>query len=231
MPSRSFARSIVVVYTEWAPYTYTQGGHPAGFEVDICRAVFASMGVTAQFQGYPWNRCLALLKSGGADALVSLLKTAEREEFAHYPAENVSVSRTVFAVRAGSAIAYSGDLRDLAAHPIGVISGFSYGEAFDKADSLTKDVATNTQEMLTKLVMGRTDLAAENQAVLASTAYWMGLRGKISFLEPPIHEQMLYVGFTKAKDTARLCEEFSGALARFKQTAAYEAILGAYGVE
>lgn len=225
------AKSVVVVYTEWDPYTYTQDGKPEGFEIDICRAVFASMSVTAEFQGYPWIRCLALLKSGGADALVSLLKTSEREEFTRYPAEHVSVSRTVFAVQSASHIAYSGDLNGLAAYRIGVFSGFSYGEAFDKADYLTKDVATNTREMLTKLVMGRTDLAAENQAVLASTAARMGLRGRIRFLEPPIHEQKLYVGFTRAKDTNRLCEEFSGALARFKSTPEYKAILARYGVE
>ena len=226
-PARA-AGPLTVVYTEWFPYTYTENGTARGFEIEILREVLADMGRTAEFVEFPWKRCLNSLAEGQADALVSMLKTPEREAFTIFPEENISVSRTVFftaALPAGRAAAYDGDLASLRGLRVGVIMGFSYGEAFDHAEFLDKEPAVDVDILINRVVNGRNDLAAENEAVAKASATRLGVRDRLLFLEPPIHTQNLYVGFSRAKGHARLAEEFSRALATFKASPRYRDIL------
>jgi polar amino acid transport system substrate-binding protein len=220
-----------VVFTEWIPYTFEDAGQASGFEIEICRAVMMQMGLDVHFTSYPWKRCLSSLRSGQADALVSLLKTPERDEFTLYPDEHISISRTVFFTSAASQIAFNGSYEQLKGRTIGVIAGFSYGEAFDKADFLHTEEVRDVNMLIRKVLTGRNDLAAENQAVVSGTALRMGVKDQLRFLEPPIHTQRLYVGFAKTNNLEGLCREFSLALAQFKKTQAYHAILARYGVD
>jgi polar amino acid transport system substrate-binding protein len=218
------------VFTEWVPYTYEDQGRAAGFEIEILRAVLGEMGLEAEFQRYPWKRCLSALRGGEADALVSLLKTPDREEYVLYPDEHISVSRTAFFTRANREITFSGSYGELQGHTIGVIAGFSYGEAFDQADYLRKEEVPDAKMLIRKVLSGRNDLAAENQAVISATALAMGVKDELRFLEPPVHTQKLYVGFSRYKQLDELCRQFSQTLARFKKTEAYRSILARHGV-
>ena len=224
-------RKIIVAYTDWYPYTYQEKGKPSGFEIEIFTAVMKNMGIQVEFANYPWKRCLNNLKEGNADALVSLLKTDERERYAYFPDTPISISKTVFITKADRNIKFRGSLEELKEFNIGVIMGFSYNEAFDKAVYLKKDNSLDTRILLTKLLNNRHDLAAENQTVATAYAIRMGIRDKIKFLEPPIHTEKLYVGFSKAKKTKALCGDFSNSLKEFKKTRAYTQILEKYGVE
>jgi polar amino acid transport system substrate-binding protein len=224
-------KKISVVYTDWYPYTYQDKGKPAGFEIEIVTAVMKSMGIQVEFTNYPWKRCLNCLKEGTADALVSLLKTDEREQYTFFPNTPISISKTVFITKSDRNIKFRGSLEELKNFNIGVIMGFSYNEAFDKAVYLKKDNSLDTRILLTKLLNNRHDLAAENQTVATAYAIRMGIRDKIKFLEPPIHTERLYVGFSKAKKTKALCGDFSNSLKEFKKTKTYTQILEKYGVE
>jgi polar amino acid transport system substrate-binding protein len=221
---------MVIVYTDWFPYTYEENGRAQGFEIDTLKAVLGEMNLRGEFVSYPWKRCLASLKNGEADALVSLLKTPEREDYTYYPDEYISISKTVFVTTAKKDVPFDGSLESLKNYTIGVISGFSYGEAFDNAKYLKKDESVDTKTLLTKLLNGRTDIAAENQAVLLASALKMGVKDRIQFLRPPIHTNKLYVGFSKAKGYRNLSDAFSRTLGVFKKTDAYPSILAQYGI-
>ncbi|WDP91690.1 MAG: transporter substrate-binding domain-containing protein [Desulfobacter sp.] len=222
---------IRVVYTQWFPYTYQKNQLPSGFEMDIFNSVLKKMNLKAEFKMYPWKRCLAQLKKGGADVLISMLKTPQRERFTYYPDENISISRTMLFKKYGKPILFNGSYKRLEGYRIGVIMGFSYGKTFDQADYLQKDGAVDTKMLITKLLKGRNDLAAENQAVVIATANQMGMRDRIEFLTPPIHTQKLYVGFSKAhRRLEGLCRNFSILLREFKKSEAHRAILEKYGI-
>ena len=225
------ADKIIVVYTDWFPYTYQENGAASGFEIETFKAVMKNMNMEAEFENYPWQRCLFNLKEGKADALISLLKTPEREEFTYFPENHISLSRTVLFTTADKNIKFTGSYEELKGLLIGVILGFTYGDAFDKATFLQKDESRDTEMLLTKLVKGRNDLGAENQAVVSASARKMGVADKIRFLEPPIHTQKLYVGFSKAKNLKKLSEDFSRQLGEFRNSDAYKAILEKYGVK
>jgi len=221
---------LKVVFMNWFPYTYMENGEAKGFEVEIFKAVLGQMGLAATYACYPWKRCLATLETGHADALVSLMRTAKRERYTIYPDEYISISNSVFVKRADSPIVFNGNLKALRKFSVGTIMGFSYGDAFDQAGCLKKDPALNCPSLIRKLLAGRNDVAAENQAVISGYARKMGVTDRICILRPPINTDKLYVGFPKVVGRQELAERFSTVLNRFKKSAAYLAILETYGV-
>lgn len=221
---------ITAVYTEWFPYTYIKDGNPKGFEIDIFKAVMEKIGYKVNFIAYPWKRCLLSLNSGEADALVSMLKTPEREDSFYFPGENISVSKTVFFASSDSDFVYGGTLESLKGKTVGVVDGFSYGDDFDKADYFSREMAVNTEILIMKLIHKRSDLAAENMTVVKATARNMGFDGKIKFFEPPIHSRKLYAVFSKKNARQDLCLEFSKALSEFKKSDSYLKILEEYHI-
>lgn len=222
---------IRVVYTDWFPYTYQKDGQASGFEVEILKAVLTIMDIDAEFAAYPWNRCLNELENARADALVSMLRTADREKYTEFPETHISLSKTVFFTTSDKEIVFNGSYEKLSGYRIGIIMGFSYGDAFDSADYLEKDSVYNAEMLIRKLLAGRNDLAAENQAVVIASARKMGVIEKIKFLTPPIHTRRLFVGFSKAKGLKQLSRDFSLTLSEFKNTDMYRTIIEKYGLE
>ncbi len=224
-------KTLRVVYTDWYPYTFSHNGKPSGFELEIFQAVIQRMNYSASYVNFPWKRCLENMKSGEADVIISALKTSDREEYILFPATYISVSRTVFFVRNGHNIRYDGKLEQLKNYTIGVIMGFTYGDEFDKANYLHKDEAVDAYTLIMKLIYGRNDIIAENQAVITTRAKDMGFSDRIVPLSPPIHTQRLYVGFSKSNNLQSLCDAFSTKLSAFKNTQEYRAILAKYGLK
>lgn len=221
---------ILVVYTEWFPYTYQENGKATGFEIEMFEAVMKNMNKETEFKRYPWKRCLNRLKDGKADVLVSLLKIREREKFTYYPDNHISISRTVLFTSAGRNIDFNGSYEKLKGYSIGVIAGFSYGDAFDNARYLTKDPVRYAKSLIRKVQYGRNDLGAENQAVISAYARKMKVLDNIRFLMPPIHTLKLYVGFSRAKGLKRLSADFSTSLGKFKNSETYKKILRKYEI-
>lgn len=230
LPAGGQDRIFRVAYTEWFPYTYSEKGQAAGFEIDIFRAVAAEMGIQAEFRNLPWKRCLLSLQDGRSDMLISMLKTADREHYAIYPETHISISKTMLFVTQDNLIPFDGSVEALKGYSIGVIKGFSYGEAFDRAGYLNRDEAIDAEMLIRKLIGRRNDVAVENQAVIAAASRKMGVRGRIRFLYPPIHMNKLYVGFSKASGLTELSTAFSDTLKVFKTSDAYVKILEKYGI-
>ena len=221
---------LTVVYTQWYPYTYQEKGTAKGFEIDIFRAVMDRMGVEAEFMQFPFKRCLKMLEDGNAHALISLLKSPERAKYTIFPEEHMSISRTLFFTKSGSKIKYGGNLKGLRKYTIGVIAGFIYGKAFDDAKYLKKEEVLDAERLINMVLSGRCDLGVENQVVIKGIARRLGVGRSIRFLHPPVHAQNLYVGFSKASGLRGFAADFSEALARFKKTDEYRAILQRYGI-
>ncbi len=188
------------------------------------------MNIKATFTNYPWKRCLESMKNGTADVLISALKSPDREEYMLYPETNISISKTVLFTVKNKKILYTGSLEQLKGYTLGVIMGFTYGETFDNAVYLRKDEAVDTQTLITKLVNGRNDVIAENQAVVTAIAKDMGVITQLTVLKPPIHTQKLYVCFSRSHDLESVCNNFSIQLLNFKTTKTYAAILAKYGL-
>lgn len=162
-----------------------------------------------------------------------VFRTPEREEYLYYPDNSLLYEHNSFFIKKGTQITYSGNLEELKNHAIGVVLGFSYGEQFDNAAYIEKEVSANHELLLRKLRRNRFKVGLGNKHVVSFYADTIGFAHGIEFLEPNhFDEEPLYIAFTKkAPGYDKLAEQFSQALDKLKQSGQYQEILSKYNIQ
>lgn len=225
----SLAAETVTVITEaWPPYVFEEEGEAAGVDYDVMMAVFKEMGISVDFEFYPWNRCIEMLKQKRADAILGIGLNDERKTFLYYPREPVSLSANVLLYARGSG-SDAASLADIAGTRVGVSPGYSYSDDFDAADNFTRDEAQSFEAHIRKLLVGRIDYFMVDEAVGLYKANWLGVGDKVAVSTLRYPGTGNFVGFSQKRGNKDLAARFSAALVEFKKTAEYQEILAAYG--
>lgn len=68
------------VASGFPPYQFSRDGEPAGFDVDVARAVCARLGLTPSFEQGDWDNVVNLLRFGRLDVIVGMEVNAFRDE-------------------------------------------------------------------------------------------------------------------------------------------------------
>jgi polar amino acid transport system substrate-binding protein len=201
---------------------------PTGFEADITKEVPSSMGIHAVYKIYPWARCIEMVKSGSADALISIFKTSEREQFLWFPSSyNVLLEIGFFCLN-NDHISFDGNLQKLKNYSIGVRSSTSYGKYFDKAYYLKKSEVTYNTDIIRLVANKRVQLGIGPIEGIKFLAARMDDTYKFTFLKPSVCKDPIYTAFSKKKINRKFVEKFSKHLQAFKKTAKYKEILLKY---
>lgn len=222
------ACAFTVVFESYPPYEFYQGTELVGIDVDIVREAASRLGKEVTFEERPWKRAMDEVREGQVDAIISLFKTDERQEFLYFPTENLSVEKVVIMANPDNPVSI-GKLEDLRAHSIGVLPDYAYGEAFDSMEGLNKDVSNDNVSLIRKLVKGRTDVIVGNELVLKDLARSEGLAGKIETAYT-LDEGKMYIGFSKARgeQAKALAEGFSKVLAEMRADGTIDRIMSKY---
>ncbi|APW44044.1 hypothetical protein RS694_16890 [Rhodoferax saidenbachensis] len=69
-----------IVTEEWAPYNYSENGSLKGFSVDIARAIAKDLKADIEIQIFPSMRAKLMLEGNPRTMMITMLRTAEREE-------------------------------------------------------------------------------------------------------------------------------------------------------
>lgn len=205
-----------------------------GFHIDLVNAVSQQLNIKVSFETYPWKRAVIMLKNGNIDAVTYMTRTTEREQFGYFLEGNViSMAQDGFFVLKERAheIAYSGNLKQLQPYTIGVLRGFSYGQAFDDASYLRKDDGANIEErLLKKLLAKRFDIGIGTVTRIRYIANQMGTGEQIVFLKPYLTKNPCYIVFSKKRNLEQLAKQFAEAMESFKKTDAYHKLEKKYGM-
>lgn len=204
-----FAETVVFVFDSLPPYEYLESGTAKGLNVDIIRSVCKKIGVTPVFREYPWNRAMHMVKNGEADAIFSLYKTKEREEFLLFPTHPLNDETNVIIVPKESALR-AGSLDDMKKWRVGVVQDYSYGENFDNYAAIVKEALTDNEQLLRKLEGGRLE------AVIINKKVFFNLQADEKFkIIYTVNTEALFVAFSKKSTKAqRLVSQFSRHLPR-----------------
>lgn len=204
-----FAETIVLVFDSLPPYEYLENGVAKGLNVDIIKSVCKKLGVTPVFREYPWSRAMHMVKNGEADAIFSLYKTKEREEFLLYPTLPLNDETNVIIVPKESTLR-AGSLDDMKKWRVGVVQDYSYGEKFDNYAAIFKEASTDNEQLLRKLEGGRLD------AVIINKKVFFNLKADEKFkIIYTVNTEALYIAFSKkSKKAQRLVGQFSRHLPR-----------------
>lgn len=146
------------------PYIDYKKGKYEGIHVDVLHKLATELNRDLVFVQCPFARCLSLLKSGGADLFIGLIKTEARQEFLSYIPKPFSIQYDPlqFFIRRDGGLQIN-NYEDLKTLNIGVLRGVSYFKQFDNDDSLNKVELVSYSQMLQMLLKGRIDTFIERE--------------------------------------------------------------------
>ena len=215
------------------PYHYLDDkGELKGFIVDIITGVSDTLELDIRFAQYPWSRCLHMVKTGEADAMMNLFKTPERATFMIFEESILAREVNMFFTLKSSPVLFSGNLNDLKGKRIGAIRNYSYGEDFDARSGGLNILRLETEDgLLRNLISRRCDIIIGNDIVLRTLAGQIIGGEDMIATGPRVTNDPLYIGFSKAKGHEQLARRFSHALKQFRLSSDYRAILKKYNIQ
>jgi polar amino acid transport system substrate-binding protein len=225
--SPTLAQEPVAFDSDYKPFMHGEVNAPKGLYPRIVAEAFKRMNVPVTLNAYPWKRALSLAEAG-ASGVCGIYLTRERQEIYDF---SLSLHRETILVyvRKGQEFPFS-HIDDLQGKTIGVMRGWSYGDAFDQAvrtgkvrKEETGEDAMNAQ----KLVLQRVDAFLAAPESMTRLLPKLGLEGVISPLPTPLAVNDAHLAFAKSARKMELLAAFNAALASMRA----EGLLDTYATE
>lgn len=228
-----FAQQEVKIATgEYAPYT-SQAMTGKGFFSEIVTASFEAVGITPQYEFYPWARCEYLLENDRVFAIMPYTVTEERKQKYSFSDEVAASTGRFFYLKSrfpqGLSYQEWSDLKDI---NLGGTRGYWYEETFKKA-GLDVDYVSSDIVNLRKLKAGRIDAFVMNelQGRAMIKEEFPGQQEAFGVVEKPADQSwlrlMIAPGYPNA---AEITQEFNRGLEIIKKNGTYADILEKYGL-
>lgn len=215
--ARAETPSLHLASLEWVPYV-GRSLPDGGMSGAVAKAVAGRFGYDIKIDYFPWKRAM---QAGGSDpdfvGYFPAYYTAERARQCHF-STSMGNSTVGIATLAESPLTWR-VLDDLAGHKLGVVLGYSNGEAFDqmvKNGKLTVDASVSDTVNLKKLLAGRTRAVVIDRAVLryllASDPTLRKDRARLVFGDRLLAELTLHVCFQRTPLGLKLKQFYDAAL-------------------
>ncbi|MDY0362631.1 MAG: transporter substrate-binding domain-containing protein [Desulforegulaceae bacterium] len=212
-------------------YMVDTNGETKGLFSDVIGIIAKKLNLDVKYLGYSWSGSLNAVKEGKADAIIPVSKSPEREKYINFFDNIIANEKIAFFVLKQSKIKFEGNFENIKNYKIGVVKNYYYGKKFDSCNCLVKDVSYNEEELIKRLIAGRTDIIVGDEFVILYHLKNFGYGKKVRVLKPYLSIVPSYIGFSVKSDKFKIAEKFSRELALFRQTNEYKMILKKYGVE
>lgn len=202
----ALADDIRIRADPWLPYSGGSEMNPAGYMVDMAKAIAEANGHTIQYRTMPWANALEVVREGKADCVVGAY-LSDAEGFA-FPEVGWGPSGNVFWGLAEQPWRFDG-VGSLDAVKVGVIEEYSYGDELDayieqhKADAnrleVVPAVGRGIVRLLARLIGKRVDAIIEDRNVLAYALEQSKMEpGRIISLGETGEPESVYIACTPA---------------------------------
>lgn len=224
----AYKRIVVGGDSDYPPYEFLdENGEPAGYNVELTRAIARQLGLEVTFRLGPWNEIRAALSRGEIDLIQGLFFSAERQTEFDFSTAHTVVSHAI-AVRDGTPMPKN--LSDLAGKSILVMRGDIMYEAALESGYAEQLIPVDSQEeALRRLAAGEADCAL---VAKLPARYWMETYGwkNLRLSAASVQSPEFCFGFPKGK--SQLVAFFSEGLAELRASGEYRQIyakwLGVY---
>ena len=224
-------QTVSLVGDPWPPYVNGELGDYAesGIAVDIVNRVFAQIEeAEARFPLIPWKRALLEVEHGQSDGIAILLKTSERERYMAYSVPLVTGYQLVWSIADDGGQPFEwAQISDLHGKRLGVVEGYSYGEAMDAAfasGAITAVRGPTQEHLFTMLAAGRVDLVMANDAV----GYALVRKLDDSRIKPakkPTNAEVFHLGLSKKSPAVELLPKINAAITRLHDEGVIERLV------
>lgn len=218
------ADSLIVLDNANPPFMYELDGKPRGLYPLMLQAIFKRAGEPVEIRTVPWKRALKLGESGAA-GIGGIYKNAERLKLFDYSAP-LFEERLIVYVHRDKLFDFRG-IEDLSDKDVGVIRGWSYSEAFDRAvrdGRIRRQDNTSDESNFKKLASGRLD------AVIAieQSGQRLLLHPHLENLVPlatPLSINPTYLVFAKSAKRQALLARFDASLQAMQEDGSLQALV------
>lgn len=231
---------------EWPPYEYLENGKPCGINVDIINHIFSRLGITPDYQFFPFTRSLMLADKGGIDAVLSVsfqpdrdskfyftdgqrafLKTGEMPENYLYYSEYVFflLQRLTNSFRFTT---YEQIKKDH--YHVGLINGYAYNKEFMDA-AMGTHFYPSVPDALQALDKGDIDLLPLDRTLGLWLLDRLGIKNTITFAPGVIFSKPYHLAFARASrypDIKAVATAFNDELKKMRVSGEYESIVERY---
>lgn len=219
------AETVIAAGDPWPPFLDPK--HPQrGVATAIARAAYKTQGYDLELEFMPWARALGGVRHGKFDVLIGAWKTQERQAYLHYSKPYLS-NEIKFIKRKDDPFEFKG-LPSLAGKVVGTVRGYGYGDAFEQSQLFSREPATELVMNIRKLVIGRVDLALEDELVARSLLQSDApqLIPQVEFVATPLSSNELHVacGIKNPRHEA-LIEAFNRGLDEIRKNGTFDQIM------
>ncbi|AAR36150.1 transporter substrate-binding domain-containing protein [Geobacter sulfurreducens] len=205
---------------DYPPYEFIdQNGKPAGYNVELTRAIAEVMGMTVEFRLGAWSEMFSALKSGRVDVLQGISWSEKRARQIDFTPPHTIVYHAIFARRDSPPAAGLEDLRGrkVALHRDGIMHEYLAERGYGKDLVLTPTPA----DALRLLAAGGCDYAV----VAMVPGMYIIRENRLTNLVPVARSIAAQrYGYAVRQGDAELLARFSEGLAILRKTGQYEAI-------
>lgn len=239
LPGPGRAEPVVIPVDPYPPWkfvdTRTWTVSPEGIDNRLLEAVLAAYNAAygtdlePDYRGYPWKRCLELLRRGEADLISGVLRNPDREQYLIFIEPPYKTrSAKVFYLRKGEGRRLRRH-EDLYGLRIGVQAGVSYFERFDADPRIRKEEVSEDLYNFRKLEHGRIDafISTESQADYLIAVH--GFTGRFEKAEyRHDYELPVYFALSRRSPWAGAAPRFSRIVGELAAGGVFEGIIGEY---
>ncbi|MGM9482353.1 substrate-binding periplasmic protein [Roseateles sp. NT4] len=218
LAARAAPEVVIALDSQNPPFMYAgRDGQPRGVYALLLRTVFAQLDVPARIVCLPWPRALAGLDRAehGVGGLYATADRQARNDFSQ--ALHVETIR-VYTRRGG--LRLFDRIDDLRGLRVGVLRGWSYGDAFDaaaRAGAVLVEPVSSDSQNFGKLERGFLDVAIaieqSGDALLATGDY-----PSVRALPNPLTENPTYLAFNKSAQQRNLISRFDESLDKLRRS-------------
>jgi len=220
---------VAISEAGYFPFDYKENGEIKGFSVDVLNYFKANSKYDFKFITLPWPRALYLVAQGKVDLILTLFKTARREQIYHFidPSYGNEVNQLFTLV--DNKFEFNGQLQQLTPYSIGTIREYSYGDTFDRAKYLKKLPVLTEGVLLKLLIAKRIDIAISNPLIFKNIILKEKAESKVKAIEPYITVTPVYMALTRAREDSQEIKKTLGQLTQqLKASAYYQTLLNKY---
>lgn len=229
---KTSAKTLRIGTDYWPPYEDIFNSASPGVCTEVARAVFNRLKTKVIITQYPWARGIKLVFTGSNDGLFCAVYSEERDKYCYYPDEPIaSLKYLMFIKKNQSDQLQFNSYEDLSDKRIGVVRSFVYPQEFvDHIKDNSAVLEASIDEMNFKqLMVGRLDYAIADYANGVYLIRKLKLQNDvIPLFSRVVHEDKLFLMFSRKTVKADYVKQFSNELKRFKKTKLYRDITSKY---
>lgn len=219
------ATTLKVAGSIWPPYVDDQLPE-GGLAVDLVRTALARAGYDVAPELEAWSRAYEGVAVGVYDVAAAVWQTEARKEVLLF-SEPYLLNDVILLIRRGEPIEFRA-LADLYGHPIGVVRGYAYDEAFDADPNLIRVANAHLLQNLLQLSHGKVDIVVGDKwsIVQQISSYMPDALKDFEVLPKPLARRALRIGVSRQNPNApEIVAAFDAAIAGMKKDGTYDAIV------